>query len=150
VKVKEIMKRKVICFSPNDSILKVAKVFSEKNISGAPVVENKKVVGVISETDIIKVIRLKLPNATPTAQLSFLILNFLKDAFVFKKELKKISQLTVKNLMSKKVISISPEASIVEAAEMMEKYDVQRLPVVKNGKLVGIISRADLVKTLIK
>jgi CBS domain-containing protein len=150
VKVKEIMKRKVICFSPNDSILKVAKVFSEKNISGAPVVENKKVVGIISETDIIKVIRLKLPNATPTAQLSFLILNFLKDAFGFKKELKKISQLTVKNLMSKKVISISPEASIVEAAEMMEKYDVQRLPVVKNGKLVGIISRADLVKTLIK
>jgi len=144
------MKRKVICFSPNDSLLKVAKVFSEKNISGAPVVENKKVVGIISETDIIKVIRLKLPNATPTAQLSFLILNFLKDAFGFKKELKKISQLTVKNLMSKKVISISPEASIVEAAEMMEKYDVQRLPVVKNGKLVGIISRADLVKTLIK
>jgi len=150
VKVKEIMKRKVICFSPNDSILKVAKVFAEKNISGAPVVENKKVVGIISETDIIKIIRLKLPSATPTAQLSFLILNFLKDAFGFKKELKKISQLTVKNLMSKRVISISPEASILEAAEMMEKYDIQRLPVVKKGKLVGIISRADLVKTLIK
>jgi CBS domain-containing protein len=150
VKVKEIMKKKVIYFSPNDSIFKVAKIFSQKNISGAPVVENGKVVGVISETDIIKFIRMKFPSSIATPQLSLLILNFLKNTFGFREEVKKVSKLRVKDLMSKKVVSISPKASILEAAEKMEKFDVQRLPVIEKGKLVGIISRADLVKTLIK
>jgi len=150
VKVKEIMKKKVIYFSPNDSIFKVAKIFSQKNISGAPVVENGKVVGVISETDIIKFIRMKFPSSIAAPQLSLLILNFLKNTFGFREEVKKVSKLRVKDLMSKKVVSISPKASILEAAEKMEKFDVQRLPVIEKGKLVGIISRADLVKTLIK
>jgi CBS domain-containing protein len=150
VKVKEIMKKKVIYFSPSDSIFKVAKIFSQKNISGAPVVENGKVVGVISETDIIKFIRMKFPSSIATPQLSLLILNFLKNTFGFREEVKKVSKLRVKDLMSKKVVSISPKASILEAAEKMEKFDVQRLPVIEKGKLVGIISRADLVKTLIK
>jgi len=144
------MKKKVIYFSPNDSIFKVAKIFSQKNISGAPVVENGKVVGVISETDIIKFIRMKFPSSIATPQLSLLILNFLKNTFGFREEVKKVSKLRVKDLMSKKVVSISPKASILEAAEKMEKFDVQRLPVIEKGKLVGIISRADLVKTLIK
>jgi CBS domain-containing protein len=150
VKVKEIMKKKVIYFSPSDSIFKVAKIFSQRNISGAPVVENGKVVGVISETDIIKFIRMKFPSSIATPQLSLLILNFLKNTFGFREEVKKVSKLRVKDLMSKKVVSISPKASILEAAEKMEKFDVQRLPVIEKGKLVGIISRADLVKTLIK
>lgn len=150
MKVKEIMKKKVIYFSPNDSIFKVAKIFSQKNISGAPVVENGKVVGVISETDIIKFIRMKFPSSIAAPQLSLLILNFLKNTFGFREEVKKVSKLRVKDLMSKKVVSISPKASILEAAEKMEKFDVQRLPVIEKGKLVGIISRADLVKTLIK
>ena len=144
------MKKKVIYFSPNDSIFKVAKIFSQKNISGAPVVENGKVVGVISETDIIKFIRMKFPSSIAAPQLSLLILNFLKNTFGFREEVKKVSKLRVKDLMSKKVVSISPKASILEAAEKMEKFDVQRLPVIEKGKLVGIISRADLVKTLIK
>jgi CBS domain-containing protein len=144
------MKKKVIYFSPNDSIFKVAKIFSQRNISGAPVVENGKVVGVISETDIIKFIRMKFPSSIATPQLSLLILNFLKNTFGFREEVKKVSKLRVKDLMSKKVVSISPKASILEAAEKMEKFDVQRLPVIEKGKLVGIISRADLVKTLIK
>jgi CBS domain-containing protein len=150
VKVKEIMKRKVIHFSPNDSIFKVAKIFSQKNISGAPVVEKGKVVGIISETDIIKFIRMKFPSSIAAPQLSLLILNFLKNTFGFREEVKKVSKLRVKDLMSKKVVSISPKASILEAAEKMEKFDVQRLPVIEKGKLVGIISRADLVKTLIR
>ena len=60
--VKDYMKKDVIYFTPNDSIFDVAKVFSEKNISGAPVVDNGQIVGIISETDIIKFMRLKLPD----------------------------------------------------------------------------------------
>lgn len=153
MKVKDIMKKKVIYFSPEDSIFKAAKIFSKKNISGAPVIENGKVIGMISESDLIKFLQLKLPKVEVTTEphiLSLLILNFLKRTINFHKELKKICKFKVKDFMSKNVISISPDSSLFEAAEMMEKYKIRRLPVIKNNKLVGIISRADLIKVLIK
>jgi CBS domain-containing protein len=152
MKVKDIMSKRVIYFKPEDSIFRVAKVFSRKRISGAPVIEKGKVIGVISETDLIKLISLKLPKVEPTHEphmLSLLILSFLRNTLAFKKELKKISKIKVKDFMSQAIISISPEANLLEAAEIMEKYDVHRLPVIKNGKLVGIVSRADLIKALI-
>jgi CBS domain-containing protein len=64
--------------------------------------------------------------------------------------MKKISKVKVKDVMSTRVVCISPEASIIEAASLMEKNDVNRLPVVENDKLVGIIAREDLVKAIIE
>ncbi|MEM5805214.1 MAG: CBS domain-containing protein [Candidatus Aenigmatarchaeota archaeon] len=152
-KVKDYMHKKIICFKPEDSIFKVAKVLSKKHISGAPVVKNKKVIGMISETDIIKFLHINLPgNDTLTHEphiLSLLLMNLIRDRLKFKQEVKKISKVKVKDFMTKLVISISPEASLLEAAELMEKYDITRLPVIENGKLKGIISKSDLIRALI-
>ncbi len=154
-KVRDFMNTEVICFSPDDSIFKVAKVFSEKNISGAPVVEKGKVVGIISISDIVKFLGMKLINAevSQIPSLSLLLLNFIKtgkEFLGFKKEMERISKTKIKDVMSKKVISIHPDASLVEAACLMEKHDVNRLPVIENDKLVGIIARADLIKALVE
>ncbi|MGC8812061.1 MAG: CBS domain-containing protein [Candidatus Aenigmatarchaeota archaeon] len=154
-KVRDFMSCNVICLSPEDSIFDAAKVFSEKNISGAPVVKDGKIVGIISISDIIRFISMKLQKAdiSQIPSLSLLLFDFIrssKDYLVFKKEIGKISRAKVKNAMSTKVICISPEASIIEAASLMEKNDVNRLPVVENEKLVGIIAREDLVKALIE
>lgn len=144
----------VICLSPEDSIFDAAKIFSEKNISGAPVVKDGKIVGVLSISDIIRFVSMKLQKTeTPLPSLSLLIFEFIKsskDYLTFKREMKKISKIKVKDVMSTKVVCISPEASIIEAASLMEKNDVNRLPVVENDKLVGIIAREDLVKALIE
>ncbi len=51
--------------------------------------------------------------------------------------------------MAKNVITVSPKSTLLETAELMEKHDVNRLPVVSEGKLVGIVTRADLVSALI-
>ena len=59
-KVENFMNKRVVFFSPEDSIFDVAKIFSKRSISGAPVVRNKKVIGVISESDIVKFMSLKL------------------------------------------------------------------------------------------
>jgi len=152
--VKDYMKRKVIHFKPQDSIFKVAKVLSKHHISGAPVVSNKKVVGVISETDLIKYMRLKLPEESAMTHefhiLSILLISMVKDQLAFKKELEKMSKIKVKDLMSKDVISISPDESIIEAATVMEKHKIDRLPVIHSGKLIGIIARPDLIRALIE
>lgn len=152
--VKDYMRKKVVCFKPEDSIFKVAKVLSKPHISGAPVVKGRKVVGIISESDITKFMRLKLPESEIITHephvLTLLIISLLKDHLLFKKELQRIAKIKVKDLMCTHVISIKPDDSITEAATRMEKYDVNRLPVIDKGKLIGIITRADLLKALIK
>ena len=153
-KVRDVMCTNVVCFSPESSVFEVARILSEKNISGAPVVENEKVVGVISTSDIVKFIKtkLKIGSVHEIPSLSLLFLDLIKtgkDFVELKKEIKKIENVKIKNIMSKKVVSISPEASIFDAAELMDKYDVNRLPVIENGKLIGIIARADIIKAIV-
>jgi len=151
-KVKDFMNPDVIYFKPEDSIFKVAKVFAENDISGAPVVKRKKIIGVISECDIVKFMSSKLgkkPGLT-LPSLSLLVLSFIRDHVNLKSELKRISKIKIKDFMTKKVVSISPEASLLEAASVMEKNDINRLPVVEKKKLVGIIARADLIKALVE
>jgi len=150
--VKDFMNKNVIYFKPNDSVFEVAKVFSEKNISGAPVVENKKVIGVISESDIVNFMSSKLGKKQDVVSpsMTFMLFSFLEDYSKLKTEIGRISKTKVRDVMSKKIVSISSDANLFEAASLMEKKDINRLPVIDSGKLVGIIARADLIKALIE
>jgi len=153
-KVKDFMNKNVVCLSPDDTIFDAAKLLSELNIAGAPVVENGKIVGIISISDIIRFMNIKLGRLPkiPTPGLSTLLLIFIqlqKLHLDFKKELKKITSSKVREVMTKNVITISPSSTLIEVAELMEKHDVNRLPVVSRGKLVGIVARADLIRALI-
>lgn len=152
--VKNYMKRKVVHFSPKDSVFEAAKVFSKYNISGAPVVHRNKVVGVISEADIIKFLEIKLPRTENIAEephvLALLVANLVKEGIEFIREIKKISKTKVENFMTKEVLSIHPGAQILEAAQLMSQHNVNRLPVIENQRLVGNISRADLIRALLE
>lgn len=150
--VRDYMKINVISLDPETSIFDAAKIFSEHNISGAPVVENGKVVGVISVTDIVRFMKMKLPKSEiypESHALALIISNLVKEQIEFRRWIERISQTKVRNLMSTDVISIQPDKSILEAVNIMEKNDVERLPVIEEGKLIGIISRADLIRALI-
>lgn len=155
-KVKDFMNRNVIYLKPENTIFDAAKVFSKKHISGAPVVKNKKVIGIVSISDIAKYMSSKLGYIKSISQelvgISFFLLKMVetgKGYLDVKNEAKKISKIKVEDVMSKKIISIEPDKTLFDAANMMEKYDVNRLPVIKNNRLVGIISRADLIRALI-
>lgn len=153
-KVRDFMNKDVVFLSPDDTIFDAAKLLSQLNIAGAPVVEKDKIVGIISISDIIKFIDIKLgvlPKVN-TPGLSSLLLSLVQMKKIdldFKKELEKITSSKVKEVMTKNVITVTPSMTLVEAAELMEKHDVNRLPVVSDGKLVGIVARADLIRALI-
>jgi len=155
-KVRDVMCCDVLFVRPNNSVFDVAKVFSRNNISGAPVIEKGRVIGIISISDIVKFMGIKLVDGnvvgTELQSLSMIFLNLVKmgkDFVDFKKDLERISKTEIKHMMSKDVVYIDPDAELFEAANMMEKNDVNRLPVIANGKLVGIIARADLIKALV-
>lgn len=150
--VKDYMKTKVVCFSPEDSVFKVAKVLAKKGISGGPVVKGETVLGVISETDIVRFMRLNLPELTDLVEphsTAISIVALIKHHLDFRREIKRLFRARAKDVMSKHVISISPDQSLLEAANLMEREDIRRLLVIEKGKLVGIISRTDLLRALI-
>jgi len=152
--VKEFMNENVVCLSPDDTLFDAAKILSQLNIAGAPVVEKDKIVGIVSISDMIKFIDIKLGRLPKidTPGLSTLLLALVRMQKVrsdFKKELEKITKTKIKDVMTKNVITISSSQTIIDVAELMEKHDVNRLPVVDDGKIVGIVARADIIKSLI-
>jgi len=152
--VKDYMKRKVITVKPTDSIFKVAETLSKHHISGTPVVNKRKVVGIITETDIVKFMKLDLSKThtelmTEPHALSVVILALIKDQLGVKKHLEETAKIKVKDFMTREVISIPPDENILEAAALLDKHHIDRVPVIKKGKLVGIVARCDLVKALL-
>lgn len=157
ITAKELMKKRIICFDPEDSIFDVARIFAREDISGAPVVENDRLIGIVSISDIVKFMTTKMTDASiiehDPSSLSFLLLNVAKmgkDYLDFKKEMERLSKTKVKDVMSKEVLVISPDTTLIEIAELMEKKDVNRLPVIERDKIIGMVSRADLLKALIE
>ncbi|MEC8615619.1 MAG: CBS domain-containing protein [Bacteroidota bacterium] len=120
--VRDIMKRNLVVFSPNDSIFEVMKKFVKHKISGGPVLnKNGKIVGVISEADCMKEI---------------------SDSRYFNMP---ILDKRVKNFMQKNVDTINSSTSIFDAASRFYNSSRRRFPVIENQKLVGQISRKDIV-----
>ncbi|RMF21851.1 MAG: CBS domain-containing protein [Cyanobacteria bacterium J083] len=145
--VKDVMVTNPIAVKPSDTVENVLKLLEEKHISGVPVVDDEgKVVGVVSEADLLfkeKPIRLPL-------YLTFLdSIIYLEPLDRFKKELRKSLGVLVEDVMTAKPITISPDAPISKAAELMLNKRINRLPVVdETGKLIGIVTRDDLLKAL--
>jgi CBS domain-containing protein len=149
--VKDVMSKNVITISPEESISDAIEKMAKNNISGLIVVDNNKVVGVISESDVLKVLGSEFPEIKASANLTFSILLLLESGVKMIREMKKIGKLKVKDVMSKKVFFVKPEDTILEAARIMSKKDVRRLPVIdEDGKLVGVISRTDILRALVK
>ncbi len=145
--IEEVMTRDVITVNLNDSIEKCANILFEHNISGLPVVDDEgKVAGIITEGDLIRrAARIKAPGYLEV--LGGLV--YLGNPVKFVDELKKAMSLRAGDLMTEKVIDISPEDTLEEAATKMLKHGISRLPVVDwNKKPVGILSRRDIMHSL--
>ena len=121
VKVTEYMARKLLTFTPETKVFDALEMLLKKNYSGAPVVnEAGDLVGVLSEADLMRV-AIQGSYHEDTSGL-------------------------VGDFMSEKVLTISPDLDLYSVAEMFIKYHYKRFPVVSGGKLVGMISRRDVLQ----
>lgn len=149
MKVKDIMTKDVITFKPDDTLHKALMVFTKSRISGAPVVENGKMVGLITELDIIKVLDIYMPRIHFTSVPHFfLVLAGLKSkskTTELKKKIKAASKLSVDSFMTKQPVIIGKDADIMEAARLIDTYKVNRIPVIEDEKVVGIVTRNDII-----
>ncbi|MFH8110255.1 MAG: CBS domain-containing protein, partial [Candidatus Aenigmatarchaeota archaeon] len=116
------MRKNVFVFSKNATIKDVIDIMIENNIGSVIILENEKVVGIVTERDLVTKVLTK-----------GLDLN-----------------LPVKEIMSSPVITISPNESVEKAAEIMTENKIKKLPVVENDKLLGIITLTDIVASGVK
>ena len=162
VKVKDLMTTEVVTFKPSDKIREVAETLRAKKISGAPVVDEQgKVVGVVSEADIMKLnATIPFPVVDPLNPFGvFPISAYFKEVERVPEEVAALFEGEVREVMTRKPVTISPDASISDAARIMHKNDFNRIPVVneveagggrRGGRLVGIIARADVIRVFVK
>jgi CBS domain-containing protein len=139
--VAEIMTRDVITVAPEAPIHAAARLMVDHGVSALPVVDREgAVVGLVSEGDLI--VREKLQGPSPWWKL------FFQDSERLAREYTKAHGTSVAEVMSKPVVHVAPDAPIGAAAAMMDQLRINRLPVLVDGRLVGIVSRADLVKAV--
>ncbi len=147
MKVKDIMTEKVIAVSPETSVKEIADILLKKKIGGVPVLDGEKLVGIVTEEDLImKNVKLHFPTYI---QLLDAVI-YLESLKKYEEELRKAVGATAKDVMTRDLVTISPEADIEEAATLMIERNISRLPVVENDKLVGIITRRDILKAISK
>ncbi len=144
---KDVMTTDVITVTQEATVEEVAKIITDSKVSGVPVVnEQGKLVGIVSEGDIIA--RSKNLHIPTHFQLLGGVI-YLEGTKKLEADLKKMIAVQVKDLMTEEVFSVKPEATIEEVATLMIEQKINRVPVVVNEKVVGIISRADIVRTLV-
>lgn len=147
--VNELMTTTVITFRPEDTIRHVAKTLRTHRISGAPVIDDQRtVVGVISEADIMKLTAsVPFPDIDPLNPFPvFSLTTYLRKVKRIPEEITALFEGLVKDVMTRKPVTITPDAAISEAARIMHKRDFNRIPVVDSeGKLVGLIARDDII-----
>jgi len=145
--VQDFMTPDPVTIQPQDSVESVLKLLEERHISGLPVVdENKKVIGIVSEADLLfkeRPIRMPL-------YLTFLgSVIYLEPLDKFDQQLKKSLGMLVQDVMTAKPVTVTADTPISQAAGLMLDRRINRLPVVdQDNTLVGILTRHDLVQVL--
>jgi CBS domain-containing protein len=135
------MTREVVTIGPEADLRDVAKILVDNGISGVPVCGlQREVLGIVSEGDIL------VKEAGPRDDGGFLVRLLGTDAT----SAQKARALKVEDAMTAPVVTISPYASVAEAARRMSDLGIKRLPVVRDGELIGIVSRTDLVRAFVR
>ncbi|MEW5759509.1 MAG: CBS domain-containing protein [Candidatus Thermoplasmatota archaeon] len=150
MKVKEVMSKNVISLTPMLTVGEATRIFAEHNISGAPVIdENDCVIGILSEADILKLLRLKYKQMSIVFPAVHLLGVGFRDDVKYgelKKAFDEVSSTLVRDVMRTNVITASPEDEVEEIAPIMVKMNINRIPIVENKKLVGIVARGDVIR----
>ncbi len=141
-----IMTRTVVTVGPDDTVARVAEVLTKHGISAVPVVApDGTLAGMISEGDLMR------PFGQENALRRDWWLNMIAEGTDLAKEFLdyiRLDRHRVRDLMSPRVVTAPDTASLPELADLLSRHRIKRVPILRDGKLVGIVSRADIVRAL--
>ena len=143
MKARDIMVSPVFTLTPSATVSDAAKLFLDKRISAAPIVDDKgKILGLVSEGDL-----MHRAEAGTQRRRSWWLWPFVGEQTLaidyVKAHAKKVA-----DIMTRDVVVVSPDTPVHEIAALIESKQIKRVPVVSNGQLVGIVSRANLIQAV--
>jgi CBS domain-containing protein len=147
LKVKDIMTKDIITVTPETEVVKAAKILLEKRINGLPVVDDSgKLVGILCQSDLIA-----QQKSIPIPSLFTLLDGFMPLTIMKRidKEVEKIAAIMVEQAMTANPVTVAPDDDIEVVARLMVDENYHTLPVLDGGKVVGIVGKADILKTLL-
>ena len=152
MKVRDVMTKKPFVLRPNDKLKNVIKTIADNRISGCPIVSNGRLIGLVTQTDILKTIDVHSSVQRPGNDMFSLVLAVIKSERYddLKGTIKRVLDMNVREFMNKDVVTIAADEDLYAAARLMNKNDIDGLPVTDGDKLVGIITRWDIVRVMEK
>jgi CBS domain-containing protein len=143
MQAKDIMTRDVATVSPSANVREIAKLMASKRLSGLPVVTSDgRPVGMLTASDLLHRVE------TGTEKRSSWFTSFFSNPDEMARQYAKAHGLKAHEVMSRHVISVRDDADLSEVADVLDRNRLKRVPVVRDGSLVGIVSRSDLVRVL--
>ncbi len=141
--VKDVMTLGVLSVTPDESIFVAARLMLQKKISGLPVIDGLgNLVGIVSEGDFLRRAETGTKRHRPKWMEFFLGPGRLADEYV------QISGRKVRDVMTEDVRTVTPNAPLEDVVRLMERHHIKRVPVVEGGKIVGIVTRANLLHAM--
>ena len=147
-RVGEVMTTDVLKFTPDEPVLEAMRLLVARDVDGGPVVDaDGKVVGMLSNGDLI----LRESELHPPTVLSLFgaYLEWPGSARRFDEDISKALGSKVSEVMHAKAVTITEDDTLERAATVMHDKDVSRLPVVRDGRLVGIVGRNDILRSIL-
>jgi CBS domain-containing protein len=144
MQAKDVMTREVITVPPTAPIAEIAGLLLDRRISAVPVVDaDDHVIGIVSEGDL-----MRRPEAGTSRRRSWWLTLF-TDETTLAREFVKTHGLHAADIMTPHVVSVTETTDLRDIAELLEKHNIKRVPVVRDGRLVGLVSRADLLRAFV-
>jgi CBS domain-containing protein len=142
----DVMTTDVITVDPDSTVQALATLLAERGISGAPVVDaSGRLVGIVSEGDLLHRAEIGTARRHRERRRSWWLDHFASE---LAREYIKSHGRTVKDIMTRDVVSVTEDTDLGEVAALLEAKRIKRVPVTRDGKVIGIISRANLVRAL--
>jgi len=144
----DVMTTNVITVAPDTSVQEVAKILSERGISGVPVVDAQdRLVGIVSEGDLLHRVETGTERRVQRRRRSWWLDRIGSDEELARDYVKSHGR-TVRDVMTRNVVVVDDTTELADIAILLETKRIKRVPVVRDGRLVGIVSRANLVRAL--
>jgi CBS-domain-containing membrane protein len=145
---REIMSKDVITVKKETTVRELAELFTTRRIGSIPVVDSVgNMIGIVSESDLIEQDK---NFHIPTVISLFDWIIYLESDKKFEKELKRMTAQTVGDIYTQEVETVSPDTPINDIADIMSTKKIHSLPVVEGKKIIGIVSRIDVIRTMTK
>ena len=139
----DVMTSTLVTVSESTTIHEAARLMSERDVSALPVVDGSgRLVGIVSEADLLRRSEIGTEITRPWWQEAIM------PGFLLAKDYLRTHGQQVRDVMSTHVISAPPTATLSDIAALMERHRIKRIPIVEEGRLVGVVSRANLVQAL--